>query len=401
MISEEKKENIPIGFKQTSNSKKERALLVAAYTGDTNSLFAGQQVHELKSLAQTAGAKVVRVCEQNLKSINPSTFIGRGKVDELKEILSSGQYDLILFNKDLTPVQQRNLESAFKRRIVDRTELILDIFAQHAQSKDGKIQVELAQLRYLRPRLTGRGIDLSRLGGGIGTRGPGETQLEIDRRRIDHRISRLRKEWEKIRDSRRLQRKSRQRYDVSTAVLVGYTNAGKSTLLNRLTSASVAAQNQLFSTVDTTTRRLFLPNNQRLLLSDTVGFITDLPEPLLAAFRATLEVVDEADLLIHVVDASYPFLEEQFHAVHEVLHTLESEHKPVLTVFNKIDQITDDLAVRQVERTATPSIRCSALNDPDLNNLRDILAEMVDRVRSEPQTPSEIDSDWDQVPAVV
>ncbi|RJP33967.1 MAG: GTPase HflX [Candidatus Omnitrophota bacterium] len=373
-------------MKRVSSPKQESALLLAAYTPDLPRSLAEHQVSELKSLALTAGAEVVRVCEQNLKTINPATYIGRGKLDELKQIISSDPFDVILMNKDLTPVQQRNLEAALKRRIVDRTELILDIFAQHAHSKDGKIQVELAQLRYLRPRLTGRGIDLSRLGGGIGTRGPGETQLEIDRRRIDQRIARLKTEWEKIRDSRRLQRKFRQRQNIATAVLVGYTNAGKSTLLNRLTSAHVPAQDQLFSTLDTTTRRLFLPNNRRLLLSDTVGFITDLPKPLLAAFRATLEVVEEADLLLHVVDAASPSLEEQFHAVHDVLHSLGCDEKPTLTVFNKCDRLVDDLCLRDLERAVTPNIRCSALRDPDLNPLRDSIADLLEKsVRKAPE----------------
>ncbi len=362
---------------QKKQNNKEHALLVGAYTGEIPRSFAEHQVTELKSLAQTAGAKVVEVCEQNLKAINPATFIGRGKLNELKEIISSNNFDIVLFNQDLTPVQQRNIETTLNRRIVDRTELILDIFAQHAQTKDGKIQVELAQLRYLRPRLTGRGVDLSRLGGGIGTRGPGETQLEIDRRKIDQRITRLKKEWDKIRDSRRLQRKSRRRQNIPAAVLVGYTNAGKSTLLNRLTSASVPAQDQLFSTLDTTTRKLFLSDNQFLLVSDTVGFITDLPKSLLAAFRATLEIVEEATILIHVVDASSPYLEEQFHAVHDVLHNLECDQKPILTVFNKMDQVSDDLFLRDMERTVTPSIRCSALKNSDLNDLRVLLDAVV------------------------
>ncbi len=356
---------------------KEKALLVAAYNGNLNRGHEEYQVEELKSLASTAGAKVKDVCVQHLKAINPATYIGSGKIEELRELISQNDYELILFNSDLSPVQQRNLEKKLKRRIVDRTELILDIFAQHAQSKDGKIQVELAQLRYLRPRLTGRGIDLSRLGGGIGTRGPGETKLEIDRRRIDNRIARLRKEWDKIRSNRRMQRKSRSRQNLPTAVLVGYTNAGKSTLLNRLTSSQVAARDQLFSTVDTTTRRLYLPDGNRLLVSDTVGFISDLPEPLLAAFKATLEIVEEATLLIHVTDAGSPYLEEQIHAVHEVLNSLGCNQKPVFTVFNKNDTVTDDLILRELERQVQPNIRCSAINDPNLNSFKEQLSQLL------------------------
>ncbi len=374
-------------------------MLIAAHTGDLSPVYSSYQVEELRNLARTAGADVISVCQQNLKEINPATFIGKGKLEEVKELLAAGSYDVILFNKDLSPVQQRNLERHLNRRIVDRTELILDIFAQHAQSKDGQIQVELAQLRYLRPRLTGRGIDLSRLGGGIGTRGPGETKLEVDRRRIDHRIARLRTEWTKIRESRRLQRKSRQRQNLATAVLVGYTNAGKSTLLNRLTAAEVTARDQLFSTVDTTTRRLVLPNQERLLLSDTVGFISDLPEPLLAAFRATLEVVEEATLLLHVADAGSPFLEEQIHAVNEVLGNLECSQKPVLTIFNKIDTLQDDLALRELERRIAPNTRCSALKDKDLNPIKDAITALLEDIRKTPPKPEPAtNDDWDKLP---
>lgn len=375
-------------MKRIQAGQYEKALLLAAFPSTFERVRALHQAEELKSLAATAGARVVDTCEQHLKSIHPATFIGKGKLEEIKELIAANDLDLILFSQDLSPVQQRNLERELKRRIVDRTELILDIFAQHAQSKDGMIQVELAQLRYLRPRLTGRGVMLSRLGGGIGTRGPGETQLEVDRRRIDQRIARLRREWEKIRDARRLQRKSRQRRNVPTAVLVGYTNAGKSTLLNRLTDAAVVARDQLFSTLDTTTRRLFLHEQQSVLLSDTVGFISDLPQPLLAAFRATLEVVEEASVLIHVADAGSPFLEEQFHAVHDVLLTLECSQKPILTVFNKIDRLADDLTLREFERRVNPSVRCSAVNDEDLSPLKNALADLLRQAPKNPPSPS-------------
>ncbi len=361
----------------STSKKKEKALLVIANPGNTLPLFVEYQVDELRKLARTAGANISDVCTQNLKSINPATFIGKGKIEEIKDLISRNEFNIILFNHDLSPVQQRNLERSFKRRTIDRTELILDIFSQHAQSKDGQIQVELAQLRYLRPRLTGRGIELSRLGGGIGTRGPGETKLEVDRRKIDNRISRLRKDWLKIRKSRRLQRKSRLRQNIDTTVLIGYTNAGKSTVLNRLTSAKVLARDQLFSTVDTTTRRLVLPDSTTLLVSDTVGFISDLPAPLLAAFRATLEVVEEATLLIHVVDASSPMLEEQIHAVNEILASLDCSQKPVLTIFNKMDQIEDDLELKDMERCLEPSARCSALHDSDLTEIKDKMAMLL------------------------
>ncbi len=387
-------------MRRTSQIQQEKALLIVANPGDLSPVYTSYQVEELHSLALTAGAKIGLVCQQNLKEIHPATFIGKGKLEEIKEILSQNPIDVVLVNQDLSPVQQRNLERHLNHRIIDRTELILDIFAQHAQSKDGQIQVELAQLRYLRPRLTGRGIDLSRLGGGIGTRGPGETKLEVDRRKIDQRIARLRQEWTKIREARRLQRKSRLRSNISSAVLIGYTNAGKSTLLNRLTDAEVTARDQLFSTVDTTTRRLTLPNLQKILLSDTVGFISDLPEPLLAAFRATLEVVEEATILVHVVDAGSPFLEEQIHAVNEVLQNLECSQKPILTVFNKIDRLNDDLALRELERRIEPNIRCSALQDRNLEPLKEALIHAIEKARQNaPQPPSE-EEDWDQLPSV-
>ncbi|MBI1388437.1 MAG: GTPase HflX [bacterium] len=367
---------------------------MSAYTCDVAPHLAQYREEEMERLASTAGARVVVRSGQNLKSVNPATYIGAGKVDEIKALIGENEIDLVLFSNDLSPVQQRNLEKKLSRRIVDRTELILDIFAQHAQSRDGKIQVELAQLRYLRPRLTGRGVDLSRLGGGIGTRGPGETKLEIDRRRIDNRIARLRDEWEKVRNARRLQRKSREREGLTTAVLVGYTNAGKSTLLNRMTSAQVTARDQLFSTVDTTTRRLFLPDERRVLVSDTVGFISDLPKALLAAFRATLEVVEEAGLLLHVVDASSPFLDEQLHAVNEVLVKLECDQKPVLVVFNKFDLVEDDHGLRELEHQVGRSVRCSALKDPDMLELKTAMSRaLLEAEKAPPPPPREISNE--------
>lgn len=343
--------------------------------------LAAYRVAELKRLALTAGATVVHVCEQNLKSYNSATLIGPGKVDELKALIGEGGVDVALFNHDLTPVQQRNLEKSLGRRVLDRTELILDIFAQRAQSRDGKIQVELAQLRYLRPRLTGRGVELSRLGGGIGTRGPGETKLEVDRRRIGQRIARLRRELEKTRQTRRLQRKGRQRDGMRTLTLVGYTNAGKSSLLNRLTDAEALAKDQLFSTLDTTTRRLLLPNGKRALLSDTVGFISNLPEPLMAAFRATLEVVEEADALVHVMDASSPYLDEHMHAVQEALSELGCADKPMVIVFNKMDLASEENMGRLSEIEARLGVRCeraSARLDRDFTPLLEAFAFALD-----------------------
>lgn len=366
----------------SSTPPRERALLVTPHLGTETKTLLAYRAEELVRLADTAGAKIVDQCEQPLRKFNAATLIGSGKIEELKDRISSKQIDLVIINHELTPVQQRNLEKALKRRTIDRTELILDIFAQHAESRDGQIQVELAQLRYNRPRLTGRGAELSRLGGGIGTRGPGETKLETDRRRIDQRISRLRKELDKVQQTRLLQRKGRQRNDLYTLVLVGYTNAGKSSLLNRITDASVLAKDQLFSTLDTTTRRVFLNPETRVLLSDTVGFISNLPKPLLSAFRATLEVVEEADALLHVTDASSPFLLEQIHAVEEVLEKLGCEEIPSLLVFNKMDRVEDDSIVRELESQVPASIRCSAKTDPDMSAIKDAFFPLLDEAEA-------------------
>lgn len=371
----------------SGSRQQEKALLVTVSTGREDRLLTRYRSNELERLADTAGARVVHNIEQHLKSFNPATLVGSGKIDEIKQLLAEHPIDLVIFNHDLTPVQQRNLEKKLNSRIIDRTELILDIFAMHAKTRDGKIQVELAQLRYLRPRLAGRGVELSRLGGGIGTRGPGETQLEIDRRRIDQRITRLRKELQKSQETRRQQRKGRQRQNRYTVVLVGYTNAGKSSLLNRLTDADVTAEDQLFSTLDTTTRRLHLPDDKRVLLSDTVGFISNLPEPLLAAFRATLEVVQEADMLMHVVDASSPFLMEHVQAVQEVLTQLECGNKPRLTVFNKMDRVDDPQTIGELQRSLSETIACSARLDRDFTPLKTTLSRLLDEARAQQQNP--------------
>nr|HPO09235.1 GTPase HflX [bacterium] len=317
------------------SARTERALLVGVYPPHVPPERSDQQISELTKLAETAGAEIECFTRQHIRDIHPATYVGKGKVDELRSLVGENDLDLVVFSRDLSPVQQRNLEDRLGIRVIDRTELILDIFAQHAQTRDGKIQVELAQLRYLRPRLTGGRRDLSRLGGGIGTRGPGETQLEVDRRRINKRIEHLTKDLRAIERTNRIQRRARRRRGVATAVLVGYTNAGKSTLLNRLTSADVAARDQLFSTLDTTTRKLFLGERKMLLLSDTVGFITDLPEPLLAAFRATLEIVEEADLILHVVDTSSPHIDLEMEAVAGLVRELGADKKPTVTLFNK------------------------------------------------------------------
>ena len=302
---------------------------------------------ELQALAQSAGAEVLLEVMQERPAPDPAFFIGRGKADELRLQVETLDLDLVVFDEELSPGQQRNLENRIERKVLDRTQLILDIFARRARTREGKLQVELAQLNYLLPRLAGKGILLSRLGGGIGTRGPGETKLETDRRRIRKRLIHIRRELEKVQTHRRLQRTHRQGIPVPIVAFVGYTNAGKSTLFNALTRAGTAESEQLFSTLDPLLRRVTLPNKLDVVLSDTVGFVRKLPHELVAAFRATLEEVREADLLLHVVDYASPNWRDQKRAVEEVLVELEAANKPTLVVYNKIDLLSG-------ERSADP-----------------------------------------------
>lgn len=374
---------MPLSQTRPLETLQESALLVGLYPPNISAEKSDQQIRELLNLAETAGADVVAFARQHVRGIHPATYVGRGKVEELGQVVAETGVDLAIFSRDLTPIQERNLERHLDTRIVDRAALILDIFAQHAVTRDGKIQVELAQLRYLRPRLAGGRRDLSRLGGGIGTRGPGETQLEIDRRRIDQRIGKLSREWSDIVRTSRIQRRARRRRRVPTAVLVGYTNAGKSTLLNRLSSAQVVTRDQLFSTLDTTTRRLYLGENRIVLVSDTVGFITDLPEQLLAAFRATLEVVEEADIILHVVDSSSPYMELEIETVTGLLRTLHADSKPTVTIFNKWDTVRSPQAVREAQEWMEPSVVMSATRDETLSPLVELLGSVVDRLALE------------------
>ena len=323
--------------KSLNPSQGERALLVGVER--YGAWDVEDSLQELAQLADTAGAQVTGMTWQKRDKVDAALYIGKGKVEEIMLLRQTQQANLILFDDELSPAQQRNLEQMIGCKVVDRTALILDIFAQRARTHEGKLQVELAQLRYNLPRLGGQGIVLSRLGGGIGTRGPGETKLEVDRRHIRGRISDIEKEIENIRNQRKLQRQRRQHSRIPTVALVGYTNAGKSTLLNALTAAGVFAEDKLFATLDPTTRRIKLPVGQEILLTDTVGFIQKLPHALIAAFRATLEEVAEADLLLHVVDASHSRYVEQMTAVYDVLRQLKADTKPAITVYNKIDAL--------------------------------------------------------------
>jgi len=292
---------------------------------------------ELRELTGSAGATVLGDFVQRRQRPEPATLIGSGKLEELKGAVASAAPDLVIFDHDLTPSQQRNLERELQVRVVDRTQLILDIFARHARTREGQLQVELAQLEYLLPRLAGRGVEMSQLGGGIGTRGPGETQLETDRRKIFRRIRHVKDQLENVRRIRGQQRSRRQSAPLAAVALVGYTNAGKSTLFNALTNAGVLESAQMFATLDPTLRSVTLPSKRQVLLSDTVGFIRNLPHTLVSAFRATLEEVQRASLLLHVADVTSPTAAEQEKQVEDVLRELESQDKPRLYVMNKVD----------------------------------------------------------------
>jgi GTP-binding protein HflX len=298
---------------------------------------AEESLEELRSLATSAGAEIAGEFLQHRDRPDPATLIGKGKLEEIAGAAASVSADLILFDHDLTASQQRNIENVLHARVIDRTQLILDIFAKHARTREGQLQVELAQLEYMLPRLAGRGVEMSQLGGGIGTRGPGETQLETDRRKIYRRIRHLNQQIENVRRIRAQQRQRRESVPVATVALVGYTNAGKSTLFNAMTKSSVLESSRMFATLDPTIRGVDLPSKRKVLLSDTVGFIRNLPHTLVSAFRATLEEVQRAALVLHVSDASNPLSAEQDAQVEKVLKELEAEKKPRLRVMNKID----------------------------------------------------------------
>ncbi|MFC1992512.1 GTPase HflX [Chloroflexota bacterium] len=326
--------------KKTSH---ERAFLVAVVSKGVRD---GWQVEvtldELAQLARTASANVVGKLVQRLPVASKTHYLGKGKVEELRLLKNSVGFDLVIFDDELSPLQQRNLEEALQVKIIDRPALILDIFARRARTREGQLQVELAQHQYLFPRLAGQWSHLERLGGGIGTRGPGESQLETDRRLIRQRIHRLKGQIEQVRKHRRLYRQRRQRSGIPVVALVGYTNAGKSTLLNALTQADVFVEDKLFATLDPTTRRLTLPGNRAALFTDTVGFIRKLPPTLISAFRATLEELTEASVLVHVVDFTSPYAPKQCQTVEDILADLGLSEKPRITVLNKIDLLFSD-----------------------------------------------------------
>ena len=356
----------------------ERAILVGMeYGGGVSSIgwTAEDSLEELKQLADTAGAQVVAKFLQKRPKPDPAFFIGKGKVQELALYVQQENVDLCIFDDELSPAQQRNIEQAMGVRVLDRTALILDIFAQRARTNEGKLQVELAQLQYPLPRIMGKGLSLSRLGGGIGTRGPGETKLEVDRRRIRDRIAYIKECIGKVKSVRTLHRAGRAKASVPTVSLVGYTNAGKSTLLNTLTNSDIYAKDQLFATLDPTTRQLELPHKQQAILTDTVGFIQRLPHQLVAAFQSTLEEVVEADVLLHVIDVSHELYKEQSNAVYQVLDELGARDKTIITVYNKIDKLPEGSGLPDRLAKEENSVCISAKSGVNLDVLLELIAE--------------------------
>ena len=342
---------------------------------------ADESLAELRTLAESAGAKVVGEILQRRDRPDPATLIGAGKLEEIAGAAAAANADVLLFDHDLSPSQQRNIEKIIQRRVIDRTQLILDIFARHARTREGQLQVELAQLHYMLPRLAGHGIEMSQLGGGIGTRGPGETKLETDRRKIARRVRNVEQQIENVRRIRGQQRQRRESAPVATVALVGYTNAGKSTLFNALTQAKVLESPRMFATLDPTIRGVELPSKRKVLLSDTVGFIRSLPHTLVSAFRATLEEVQRASLILHVSDASNRLSAEQDAQVEIVLKELEAEKKPRLRVMNKIDLLDDEVAQSlqaDVMREASNTVYVSAVEGTGLDKLLARIDAMIE-----------------------
>ncbi|HTZ59255.1 MAG TPA: GTPase HflX [Acidobacteriaceae bacterium] len=368
----------PLSAAPTSSAQAARdgaTLATASKPPSVPQFSAEESLEELRSLATSAGAQVAGEFLQRRDKPDPATLIGKGKLEEIAGAAASVSADLLLFDHDLTASQQRNIENVVHTRVIDRTQLILDIFARHARTREGQLQVELAQLEYLLPRLGGHGIEMSQLGGGIGTRGPGETQLETDRRKIYRRIRHVKQQIENVRRIRAQQRQRRESVPVATVALVGYTNAGKSTLFNALTQASVLASPRMFATLDPTIRAVALPSKRKALLSDTVGFIRNLPHTLVSAFRATLEEVQRAALILHVSDASNPLSAEQDAQVERVLKELEVESKPRLRIMNKIDLLPPKQ--RDSLRDDANTVHVSAARSIGMTTLLDRVDQML------------------------
>lgn len=375
MTISDKSERIDTRFHSTE--KLDRAILVALETHETADTL-DARLAELAELTLTAGVTPIMQVGQKRRAIDPAFFIGHGKADELVADVKTNEASVVIFDDDLSPTQQRNLGETLQTRVIDRTQLILDIFAQRARTREGKLQVELAQLTYLLPRLSALYTKFERQQGGIGVRGgAGETKLEVDRRKVRERIMELEKELDEVRKQRSQQRASRRKLPFPSAALVGYTSAGKSTLLNTLSGSDVLADRMLFSTLDPTTRRVVLPDGRGILLTDTVGFIRNLPPDLVAAFRATLEEVVEADFLIHVVDASSPEADRHRDTVAETLEALGAGDKPTLTVFNKADLVEDQPELRRLVASVPNSVYLSATKRDGMTYLMDRVVEII------------------------
>ncbi len=356
-----------------TEEKKEKIVLVAVATSADDDTE--QSLDELEELSQTAGAETVARVIQNRERVHPGTYIGKGKIEEVRETVMKYHADTVVCDDELSPAQYHNLEDELGVKVIDRTVLILDIFAKRASTSEGKLQVELAQLRYRASHLVGGRSDLSRLGGGIGTRGPGEQKLEIDRRLIKERITQVRKELEHVKRTRELTRKKRQENTMPVIAIVGYTNAGKSTLLNRLTGANVLSEDKLFATLDPTTRKMVLENGEEMLFTDTVGFIRKLPHHLIQAFRSTLEEAKYADIILHIVDSSNPDMDAQMFTVYDTLHKLEVGDKKIVTAFNKVDKLEEDILLKDLR--ADKTVRISAKHGDGISEMLHSLSEIA------------------------
>ncbi|MBE0545613.1 MAG: GTPase HflX [Verrucomicrobia bacterium] len=366
---------------QTRDTRTERVFLVGVELKNGSAANLRESLDELGELATTAGGLVIGEGAQKLETPNAATYIGKGKAEEFSRFCTEHTVDTVIFDDELSPAQTRNLEKIFNAKILDRTALILDIFSQRARTREGKLQIELAQLQHLLPRLTRFWGHLSRQSGGIGMRGgEGESQLEVDRRKVSERIDKITRDLDAVRRQRETQRAGRQRSQWPLASIVGYTNAGKSTLLNQLTGAEVLAKDILFATLDPTTRRLRLPTNQNILLTDTVGFIRKLPHGLVEAFKATLEEVVQADLLLHVVDVSHPQADEQIAAVNAVLNEIGAGNKPTMMVLNKVDQLNGENTVTRLHELYPNSVAISAKTG---HGVEELLAEISTQIRPE------------------
>lgn len=360
---------------EVKNLPKERAMLIALDTKESPKEIVEEHIDELEELADTAGAETVFKIVQSKRNVDPAFYIGKGKAEELAQLIEMNEINIVIFDDDLSPVQLRNLEKLFNRKVIDRSALILDIFASRAKTKEAKTQVELAQLQYMLPRLTRAWTHLSKQYGGIGTKGPGETQIETDRRLIRTRISALKNKLDKI-ETHRLTQSSGRKGFVRIAI-AGYTNAGKSTLFNLLTNSKVFAEDKLFATLDSTTRSIQLDNTQKILISDTVGFIRKLPAHLVASFKSTLNEVTEADIILHVIDLSHPYFEDHIKVVDETLKEFGSKEKKVIKIFNKVDLVTDKSLIEFIKNSYKESVLISASRGINVLSLKRLLRKIL------------------------